>query len=161
MHVYDRDEARRAIFDYIGYPHAANCASAKDETIQKRACELLDNGKIQGRIAALRASVAEKAEIDAASTLRETGYIARSDFRRLFEENGALKNPKDWPEDIVRARVRFWDKNAALERLFKHFGLYERDNRQQPDPVAEPLRAIDGHAKLKPPAVESSEALPH
>jgi hypothetical protein len=25
-------------------------------------------------------------------------------------------------------RVRFWDKNAALEKAMKHLGLYNRDN---------------------------------
>jgi hypothetical protein len=26
------------------------------------------------------------------------------------------------------ARIRFWDKNAALEKAMKHLGLYNRDN---------------------------------
>src|SRR5690242_743325 len=69
------------------YRKAFDCAAAKDETIQKRACELLHNGKIRGRIAALRATVAEKAAIDASSVLRETSHIARADVRRLFAEN--------------------------------------------------------------------------
>lgn len=162
------------------YRQAFSCATAKDETIQRKACELLKKDKIRGRIAALRATVAEKAEIDSSATLRETGLIARSDIRRLFNDNGTLKDPKDWPDDIARAvasvevfeefqgqgknrklvgytkKVRFWDKNAALERLFKHFGLYEKDNRQKADPVVELLKAIDGRAKFIPPGLDST-----
>ena len=28
-------------------------------------------------------------------------------------------------------KVRFWDKNAALEKAMKHHGLYERNNNQK------------------------------
>ena len=28
-------------------------------------------------------------------------------------------------------KIKFWDKNSALERLFKHMGLFEADNRQR------------------------------
>lgn len=28
-------------------------------------------------------------------------------------------------------KIKFWDKNSALEKLFKHMGLFEADNRQK------------------------------
>ena len=28
-------------------------------------------------------------------------------------------------------KVKLWDKNAAIEKGFRHLGLYERDNRQK------------------------------
>jgi hypothetical protein len=34
------------------------------------------------------------------------------------------------------------DKNAALEKLFKHFGLYEVDNRQQGEAAAAMVEVV-------------------
>lgn len=38
--------------------------------------------------------------------------------------------------------VQMHDKGAAMEKLFKHLGLYERDNQQKTDPLASLLHAI-------------------
>ncbi len=38
--------------------------------------------------------------------------------------------------------VQMHDKGAALEKLFKHLGLYEKDNKQKTDPLASLLHAI-------------------
>lgn len=62
-------DAYRAAFD-VG-------ASTKPETIQKRACELMADGKVRGRVAELRAPIAAKAQItleshlEALETLRD------------------------------------------------------------------------------------------
>ena len=32
-------------------------------------------------------------------------------------------------------KVRFWDKNAALEKAMRHHGLYEKDNSQKGESV--------------------------
>ena len=74
----------------------------------------------------------------------------------MFNEDGSLKMPHQWPKEIAGAiagfevvtmsqgpdspplyvnKVKFWDKNPALERLFKHMGLFEADNRQK-NPLA-------------------------
>ena len=38
----------------------------------------------------------------------------------------------DFDRDTGRVtKIRFWDKNAALEKAMKHHGLYERDNDQK------------------------------
>jgi len=33
---------------------------------------------------------------------------------------------------IYRTSVQFWNKNTALDQLFRHLGLYEQDNKQKP-----------------------------
>ena len=41
-------------------------------------------------------------------------------------------------------KYRIADKNSALEKLFRHHGLYERDNEQKTDPLTSLLHAIAG-----------------
>lgn len=38
--------------------------------------------------------------------------------------------------------IKMQDRGAALEKVFKHLGLYERDNQQKTDPLASLLHAI-------------------
>ena len=73
--------------------------------------------------------------------------------------DGTLKDPVEWDDDMAAAvaqvevdelpdhvrtdgkastvhrtrptRLKFWDKNAALEKAFRHLGLYNRDNTQR------------------------------
>lgn len=83
--------------------------------------------------------------------LRELAYIGFADPRRVFDENGQVKAPKDWPEDIARAiasvdtivkttsfgrgdnktvieeityKVSFWSKPTALGMMGKHLGMF-------------------------------------
>lgn len=46
-------------------------------------------------------------------------------------------------------KVKTWDKNSALEKAMKYHGLYERDNEQKKDPLADLLARISGNG-LKP-----------
>ena len=32
---------------------------------------------------------------------------------------------------VIVKKVKFWDKGAALEKLFKNFGMYQKDNEQK------------------------------
>lgn len=43
-------------------------------------------------------------------------------------------------------KVQMHDKGAAMEKLFKHLGLYERDNQQKTDPLTSLLKTITGGA---------------
>ena len=83
--------------------------------------------------------------IDPDRALREAARLAYSDVRVLFDDAGRLKPIKEWPDDLAAAiggvevvrrnidsgdgktddviKVKVWDKNAALDRLFKHLGL--------------------------------------
>jgi phage terminase small subunit len=37
-------------------------------------------------------------------------------------------------------KIRFWDKNRALENLGKHFGIFSEDNRQRVESLADFLK---------------------
>ena len=108
-----------------------------------------------GGTPAVRAKAAQRVAdmladaIDPNRVLRETGRLAYSDIRQLFDEAGNFLPIKQWPDDIARAvasvevvkknvttgdgkvddvlKVRLWDKPAKLQDLMKHHGqLTER-----------------------------------
>jgi len=145
----------------------------KLQGIYKAASTMLADEKIQGRIKALRESVSDKAGMTQAEILKIAGHMARASLADFYDEAGALKLPSEWTEEMrhvaaglkthdlflgsgdERAKigevreVKLIDKNQAVERWFKHFGLYEKDNKQKTDPVRDLLAAIDGRsAKL-------------
>jgi phage terminase small subunit len=127
-------------------------------------------GKVSVRVAELREKAAKRAEITAADVLKEAARIAFSDIRKLFDENGNLKPVSELDDDIAAAvasievteefagsgesrefvgytkKIKFWDKNAALEKLFKLLGLFKADNRQKADAIGDLLEAIDGRS---------------
>lgn len=117
--------------------------------------------KVAGRIAELTARVTEEFIVDSVATLREASRLANSDVRQLFGEDGRVLLPREIPTETARAiasfeideygriKYKFWDKNAALEKLFKHKGLFAVDNKQKTDPVVELLASLSGHV-LRP-----------
>lgn len=82
--------------------------------------------------------------IDPNRVLRETGRLAYSDIRELFDAEGNFLPINKWPDDIARAvssvevvkknvtsgdgkiddvlKVRLWDKTSKLQDLMKHHG---------------------------------------
>jgi phage terminase small subunit len=94
-----------------------------------------------------------KIGVHAERVLTELARIGFSDIRKLFNENGSLKNPQDWDADTAAAvagvqfteefeasskerkgigttkRVRMFDKVRALEMLMKHLGLFPTDRK--------------------------------
>jgi hypothetical protein len=93
--------------------------------------------------------------IDTASVLFENARIGFSDVRRLLTDQGTLKPASEWDDDMAAAvssikvhelfqgvgkdrevigqavEIKLWDKGAALDRMGKHLGLYEKDNAQK------------------------------
>lgn len=79
------------------------------------------------------------------------GMAYFKDTRTLSPEARALyagvKQTKDGYQMLLV------DKNAALEKLFKHFGLYKLDNKQKTDNITEFLQAVmagNGKLPIKP-----------
>lgn len=71
------------------YRQAFNCENMKDETIDKRACELAALGKIKGRLKALQDEVTEaikaKRIITEEEILTEYAKIAKADIKSFLE----------------------------------------------------------------------------
>lgn len=128
----------------------------RDKTVHEHASRLLATGKVQARVTEIRQKLAAATEVDLERVVKEAAIIALSDpLIAITDENGNVKPIHEWPEMARRAvssievleefegngkdrkfigytkKVKFWDKNAGLEKLMKHFGGYEKDNEQK------------------------------
>lgn len=141
----------------------------KDETLWPRASRLLADCKVDARIKELRAATVEAGVMSAADALLEASRLARFDIRKLYRGDGSPIPIHELDEETARClagvdiqeiyagsgdervfigltkKYKIHDKNSALEKLFKHHGLYERDNRQKTDPIAELIASLSGN----------------
>lgn len=126
-------------------------------TAGTQGCLLLKNPKVK---AAVRRAIMERMAatgIKSDQVLREAAFIAFSDIGDVLDftkDTPTLKKASDIPEHARRAisymkvktvlektsegfkpaeviEIKFWDKNAALNKCFKHLGLFDADNRQK------------------------------
>jgi hypothetical protein len=97
-------------------------------------------------VSARARQVAELAEMGTEAWARQLTAIAHFDPGELYDEDGNLIPLHKLPERVRLAvqsfevgesgtKVRFWDKNKALETMGRHLGLLERDNMQKRDDV--------------------------
>jgi phage terminase small subunit len=127
--------------------NAALRAGYAETSAQTQSSRLISNVKVQQRITELNNKKLKTVKVDAETILSELLKLATSDIRKLFNENGGLLPPSQWPDDIAPAvasiqvdelfdydkgekyqvgvtkKVKLWDKNAALDKLAKHLGL--------------------------------------
>lgn len=133
------------------YRRAFNTSAMKPETINRRAFDLMNNGKITARITSLREAVASKTVVSEARVIDELARIGLVDPARAFAADGDFLPIHEIPaevrsaiasvkvvnsvgkdgEAVVKTEVKFWDKNSALEKIARHLGSFERDNLQR------------------------------
>lgn len=137
------------------YRAAFNVAHCKSTTVHCRASEMLAKPAVQKRLAELRESVAEKACITSAEVLEIAANMVRAaTLADFYNDDGKIKPPSEWTPAMKMAaaslktfeeyegrgddrelvgfvrELKIWDRNPSVDRLFKHFGLYEKDNKQ-------------------------------
>lgn len=89
------------------------------------------------------------------------GYsrVALADTRKLSPAAAALYAGAEQTKHGLK--VHMHDKLAAMEKLFKHLGLYEKDNEQKTDPLTQLLMTIaGGNASAFRPVAHDPEAMP-
>lgn len=150
------------------YKAAFSASNMSANAIYVEVSRLLDNPKISLRLKELRDGAAEKAMMTSADVLQEAMRLARFDIRKLYREDGSPVPIHELDDDTASAvqavdiheeyagsgadrvfvgytkKYKVADKNAALEKLFKHFGLYEKDNAQKNDPIRDFLNQCSG-----------------
>ena len=141
------------------------------KSINEEASHLLANPKVASRVAELRAPAMKAARLEIEETLRQLAYVLRSDARRLFRPDGSLIPVHELDAETAAAiasvevreefegqgenrrlvgytrKVKFWDKNAALEKAMRHLGAFERDNRQLGQNLAIQVNLIGPESK--------------
>lgn len=123
---------------------------ASYETALVNASKLLTNTNIQDRIKQLQEKTQKKAEITRDMLIDELKTLAFSDITTFVDENWSLKNNKDLTIEQRKAlsaieineqtgefgskktiKFKLHPKLDAIEKLAKHIGFYEDDNKQK------------------------------
>lgn len=138
------------IQDYNG-AQAAIRAGYSEGTAKEQASRLLTNVNVQEYLSSLQKEQQERTGINADMVIKELAKIAFSDISRVFTADNAIKpmvhiEPEDSAaiqamdiaeikmEDMVigeTKKIKMYDKLRALDSLAKHFGIYEKDNKQK------------------------------
>lgn len=124
----------------------------KDETANVNGSKLLRNTKVQEYISERMKEREKRTGITQDMVIKELAKIAFLDIRKLYTENGQLKNIADIDSDTVGAisqletleeyegygddrekigdtqKVKLLDKTKALELLGKHLGMFKDIN---------------------------------
>lgn len=124
----------------------------KDETANAASSRMLRNVKVQEYISEKQKEIEKRTEVTQDMVIKELAKIAFLDIRKLYAENGQLKNVADIDSDTAGAissletleeyegygddrekiedtqKVRLLDKTKALELLGKHLGMFNDIN---------------------------------
>jgi len=121
----------------------------KENAVNVAGSKMLARRKVSVRIEALRKAAEKRNEISIDRVLKEITAIAFVDPSEIWDDEGNMKPISEIPESARRAivglekkvvtgqsseetlKAKLADKNAALEKLMKHLGGYERDNKQK------------------------------
>lgn len=137
------------------YRKSFNTTKMSDKSVWEAASRLLADGKVAARLEELRAAAADKAVLTEARVLEEVARIGLFDPRKLFNADGSPKEITELDDATAAAiaglevaeiyegtgkdrkfvgylkKYKLTDKNSALEKLMKHMGMFERDNKQK------------------------------
>lgn len=121
----------------------------KDETANVNGSKLLRNAKVQEYISERMKEREQRTEITQDMVIKELAKIAFLDIRKLYTENGQLKNIADMDSETAGAissletleeyegygddrekigdtqKVKLLDKTKALELLGRHLGMFK------------------------------------
>ena len=120
----------------------------KDETANVNGSKLLRNTKVQEYISQKQKEIEKRTEVTQDMVIKELAKIAFLDIRKLYTENGQLKNVADIEDDTGGTissletleeyegygddrekvgdtqKVKLLDKTKALELLGRHLGIF-------------------------------------
>ena len=127
----------------VAYPNVK-----KDATASQAGSRMLRNVKVQEYISEKQKEIEKRTEVTQDMVIKELAKIAFLDIRKLYNENGKLKNIADIDKDTAGAissletleeyegcgddrektgdtqKVKLLDKTKALELLGRHLGIF-------------------------------------
>lgn len=144
-----RDRFKREILK-DGLPNAA--AARAGYTSRSAGTKLLQIPEVVEDIKKLRRAQLRRLQMSADDALIGVSRVARFDPRMLFDEQGKLKQPKDWPEEVATCiasveveerwegkgenrtcyhvhKIKFNDRMAALTLLMRHHNMFSEEAR--------------------------------
>ena len=128
----------------VAYP-----SCKKEETANAASSRMLRNVKVQEYISKKQQEIEKRTEVTQDMVIKELAKIAFLDIRKLYTENGQLKNIADIDSDTAGAissletleeyegygedrekigdtqKVKLLDKTKALELLGRHLGMFK------------------------------------
>lgn len=130
---------------------AGERAGIKGDNIRITAWQILQISECEAYIESLRDEQQKITGVTAAKVQAEIARLAFSDIRDYYDEHGYLKLPKDLSDNAAAAlsgieideiwinkekagetkKVKLYDKLAALDKLARRLGMFEKDNDQR------------------------------
>ena len=134
---------------------AAIRAGYSKKNAQFQASRMLTNANVSGILQKLRDKQLAKIDLSTEEVLSAIKEIGFSDPRKAFDQFCRLLPVNEWPPEVARCivsveiveefqgkgdsreltgyvkKVRFWNKNDALEMCMRYLGLYDADNKQK------------------------------
>lgn len=86
------------------YRRAYSCSNMKDESINRKAIELLNNGKITARVKELQEELKKKSDItkeEVLSMLKNFMYADIRNFLTIKKGNVIFKDSEDWTDEMA------------------------------------------------------------
>lgn len=166
------------LIDLNGAQAAIRAGYAEKNAARQAYQMLTGDKKVQARVSELQAERAKRTEIDQDSVLTEMAKIAFGglgkyvnvttagdpfvDLSQCSEDDLNLLSEitiEDYVDgrgedarDVRKTKIKTIDKLSALDKLARHLGLYEKDNRVGvEDPLAELLREISSSHQSRLP----------
>lgn len=116
--------------------------------------QLLKDPRVLAEVSKRRTEIVAALELSTERTIKEVSRLAFCDPRKLVHEDGRLKQLHELDDDTAAAiasvevdkdggiKYKFWDKNSAIEKAAKVQGLYQKDNEQKVEGIADAIRRV-------------------
>jgi phage terminase small subunit len=100
------DQQQRFCLEYLkdmNGTQAAVRAGYSEKTACEQAARLLANVKVLTRVQELRDSQIKRLQVDGDQILRELMRLGYCDVRSIYNEDGSVKHPTEWPDALAAA----------------------------------------------------------
>lgn len=133
---------------------AAIAAGFSEKTARQIAAQLLKRPGVQQTLKERRDSLERKYALTTEAVIEKLAKLIHADVRDLYNEDGTLKDPKDWPDDVamavtgfeateeleghgndrkfvgMRKKIRIIDPTSSIQLAMRRLGLFKDDNEQ-------------------------------